>query len=107
MKNINFSFGNDDVTAISCALSVLPSYDFFDSCPSSVIYMPTAVITKLHKHVPLTQRELYIVAVAVDSAYKALRGELSIEEEALSELQPYLFIINKLQPSLSLILDSE
>ena len=37
----------------------------------------------------------------------ALRGEISVKEEAVSELRPYLFTINKLQPSLSAILGSE
>lgn len=65
---------------------------------------------KLNKHEQLNQQELYLIAVSVDSAYKALRGEISVEEEAVSDLRPYLFTINKLQSSLSAILailDSE
>jgi len=107
MKNINLSFSNEDVKAISCALSALPSYDFFDSFPPNLVSMPVNVIMKLNKHENLNQREFYLVAIAVDSAYKALRGEISIEDEALSELRQYLFTINKLQPPLSVLLDSE
>lgn len=100
MKTINLSFGNDDISAISHALSVLPSYDFFDSFPPDLVSMPAGVIMKLNK------QELYLIAISIDSAYKALCGEISIEEEAVSELRPYFFTINKLQPSLSLLLDS-
>ena len=107
MKSVNFSFRNDDISAISRALSVLPLYDFFDSFPPNLVFMPTSIIMKLNKHEQLNQQELYLIAISVDSAYKALRGEISVEEEAVSELRPYLFTINKLQPSLSVILDSE
>ena len=69
--------------------------------------MPASIIMKLNKHEQLNQQELYLIAVSVDSAYNALRGEISVEEEAVSELRPYLFTINKLQPSLSAILGSE
>ena len=107
MKSVNFSFGNDDISAISHAISVLPSYDFFDSFPSNLVSMPASIIMKLNRHEQLNQQELYLIAISVDSAYNALRGEISVEEEAVSELRPYLFTINKLQPSLSVILDPE
>lgn len=107
MKTVNFSFGNNDISAISHALSVLPAYDFFDSFPPDLVSMPASIIMKLNKHEQFSNQELYLIALSVDSAYKALRGEISVEEEAISELRPYLFTINKLQPSLSAILDSE
>lgn len=107
MKSVNFSFGNDDISAISHALSALPAYEAFDSFPPNLVSMPASIIMKLNRHEHLNNQELYLVAVSVDFAYKALRGEISVEEEAISELRPYLFTINKLQPSLSAILDSE
>lgn len=63
MKSINFSLGNDGISAISRALSVLPAYDFFDSFPPNLVSMPASIIMKLN--------------------------------------------INKLQPSLSAVFDSE
>ena len=107
MKSVNFSFGNDDISAISHALSVLPSYGFFDSFPPNLVSMPASIIMKLNKHEQLNQQELYLIAISVDFAYKALRGEIPVGEESVSELRPYLFTINKLQPSLSVILDPE
>ena len=50
MKNIKFSLDDNDIKAISCALSVLPSYDFFDSFPPQLISMPTNIILKLHQN---------------------------------------------------------
>ena len=107
MKNISLSFNSEDVKAISCTLSVLPSYDAFDSFPPDLIYMPANVIRKLTEQEQLDQRELYLIAVSVDFAYKALRGELTIEDEALSKLRMYFFTINKLHPSFSSLLGSE
>ncbi len=107
LKTVNFSFGNDDISAISHALSALPAYDFFDSFPQNLASMPASVIMKLNKHEHLSQQELYLIAISVDSAYKALRGEISVEDEAVSELRPYFFTINKLQSSLCVLLGSE
>ncbi len=107
MKHINFSFDNADVKAISQALSCLPAYDAYDSFPPNLVAMPASVIMKLNCRERLSHQELYLIAIAVDSAHKALRGELIIEDEALRTLRQYFFTINKLQPSLSVLLDPE
>lgn len=107
MKNIKFSLDDNDIKAISCALSVLPSYDFFDSFPPQLISMPTNIILKLHQKQHLDNQSLYLIAIAVDSAYKALRDEITVEQDAVSELRPFLFSINKLFPVFSPLLDDE
>lgn len=107
MKKINLSLNNDDRKAISCALSVLPSYDFFDSFPPQLISLPANIILKLNKHERLNNQETYLIAIAVDSAQKALCDEISVEDDAVSELRQYSFTIKKLASSLSPLLDSE
>ena len=86
----------NDVEAITTALTVLPGYDFFSSDIAE-----SAAGQKLIMKEKLSQRENAFIALAVDSAYKALRNELNLEGEYLLRLQPYLFVYNKLQPVFS------
>lgn len=107
MKNTNFKISDDDLEAISCTLSVLPSYDFLDGVSYELASLSTRIIYKLHSHIFPSQNELHLIAVAIDSAQKALRGELVLDEEALNSLRPHSFTINKLSSSFSALLDSE
>ena len=106
MKNINISFSDSDIKAVSCALSVLPSYSFFDSFPPQLISLPQNIILKLHQKQKLDDQAFYLIAVSVDAAYKAMRDEITVEADAVAELRPHFFSINKLFPLLSPLLDS-
>ncbi len=104
MKIKNYQMSKSDVRAISSALSVLPSYEFFATMPTQMTCLPLVVIEKLEKKCQLKEQDIYIIAIAVDSAYKALRNEISFDESILSELQPHMFTINKLFPVFAEIL---
>lgn len=92
----------NDVEAITTALAVLPGYDFFSSdIAESALAVAASAGQKLIMKEKLSQRENAFIALAVDSAYKALRNELNLEGEYLLRLQPYLFVYNKLQPVFS------
>lgn len=96
-----FTYSND-VEAITTALTVLPGYDFFSSdIAESALAVAASAGQKLIMKEKLSQRENAFIALAVDSAYKALRNELNLEGEYLLRLQPYLFVYNKLQPVFS------
>lgn len=107
MKHLNISLGAGDVEAISCALSVLPDYESYDDFPLSIASLVPGILFKLNDHKSLSGREFRLVAISIDLAYKALRGEISVEQEALSELRPHFFTINKLYPQFSVLLDSD
>lgn len=107
MKNIKVSFDSDDIKAVSCALSVLPAYDFFDFLPPKLIAITQTTIFKLHQRKNLDQQALHLIAIAVDSANKALRGEITVDPDAISELRPYLFTINKLASVFAPVFDEE
>ena len=94
-----YSFTQNDVDAITTALTVLPAYDFFVSDIAEAALAVTASAgRKLIMQEKLTKQEGAIIALAVDSAYKALRNELALDSEELARLRPYLFTYNKLQP---------
>lgn len=96
------NYTQSDVDAISAALAVLPAYDFFATDIAEVALAVTASAgQKLIMQRNLTKQEGAIIALAVDSATKALRGELRLDSEYLARLQPYLFVYNKLQPVFS------
>ena len=106
MKTVKYSLSQGDVEAISAALSILPAYDFAIGQNAEVLFSLCASAgSKLISHKPLTNQEMGIVALAIDSAYKALRDEISIDEESKSEIREYLFTYNKLLPVFSPLLD--
>lgn len=101
----NYSFTKNDVDAITAALTIIPAYDFFASDIAEAALAVTASAgRKLIMQEKLTKREGALIALAVDSAYKALRNELSLGNEELALLRPYLFTYNKLQPIFSSLL---
>lgn len=101
MKN-TYSFSQNDVDAITTALTVLPAYEFFASdIADAALVVAASAGQKLIKKETLTKREGTFIALAVDSAYKALRDELTLGSEELARLRPYLFTYNKLQPIFS------
>lgn len=106
MKNTNYSLTPDDISAIVCAVSVLPSYDFSKTMDefSPVINIASSTMQKLTSQKQLTEQDIYLIAISIDSAYKALRYEINIEPEALSSLKNHLFTINKLFPIFSPVL---
>ncbi len=106
MKNLNVSLSDDEIKAISCALSVLPCYDFFDGLPPQLTLLPAEIIMKLNTHKHPNAKETYLVALAIDSAAKALQGEISIKDDAILELRQHSLSIEKLAPLLSPLLDS-
>lgn len=107
MKHFNFSVGDGDIEAISCALSAMPAYECFNDLSSEYAGLVSSTILKLNGHKHLNQREIYLIALAVDCAYKTFRGEITVDQEAVTELRPYFFTINKLYPQFSVFLDSD
>lgn len=107
MKNINFNLSESDVKALCYALEIMPSYGFIEDDAEADLSFALAASSgqKLLLHQQLSNREACFVALAVDCAFKALRGEMSISEEELSGLRPYMFTINKLQPIFSPLLN--
>ena len=107
MKKINFSIFDNDVLAISTALLALPACDCYETDEDLDIALQLAESagTKLFNHQSPSNQEALCIAIAIDNAYLALRGELGMEEEALASLKPYLFTINKLHPIFSPLLD--
>lgn len=107
MKKIHFNLSSDDVKALCCTLEVMPAYDFLENDIEADLSLTLASSSgrKLILHEQLTNRETCFVALAVDCAFKALRGELSLDEEGLSVLRPYMFTINKLHPVFSPLLN--
>ena len=96
---MNYSFTQNDVDAITTALSVLPAYEFFASDIAEAALAVTASAgRKLIMQEQLTHREGAFVALAIDNACKALRSEVNLDSEYLLRLQPYIFVYNKLQP---------
>lgn len=107
MKNFNFNLSDEDVRAITCALEVMPSYGCYDTEEeANAVYMLSASSgKKLIMHQQLSNRETFYVALAVDNAFKALRGEITVADDAVASLRPYLFTINKLHPVFAPLLD--
>ena len=107
MNNLKYSFSENDVKAITAALEILPSYDFVSENKIDMFSILCASAgSKLIFHNQLTNREMYVVALAIDSAYKALRNELSICPEESNVIRDYMFVYNKLQPIFSPLLDN-
>lgn len=105
MKN-SYALSESDIEAIKVALTVLPSYGFVTPDVADATFAAVAsAATKLIMHEPLLYRESFIIALSVDSAYKALRSELDLDEEKLAELRPYFFTYNKLLPILAPFLE--
>lgn len=100
MKKLNYSFSSDDIKAITCALEVMPSYGFYETeAEANAIYsLSVSSGQKLISRQPLSNRETYCVAFAIDNAFKALRDEITVDEDAVVSLRPYFFTINKLHP---------
>ena len=97
MKPKQYSLSNIDVTAITTALSILPSYELISDEDFQNIYsLCTSAGIKLIEHKPLSEEETDIVLLAVDFADKAVRGEVYIDNDQLDELREYLFTYNKL-----------
>lgn len=107
MKNINFSLGDDDIKAISCALEVMTLYPFYESdLERNAAYMlSVSSVKKLIFHEQLSNRESAFVALAIDNAYKALRDEISATDNIVAALRPYFFTINKLRPAFLPLVD--
>lgn len=107
MKNLKFNLSDNDIEAITCALKVMPSYGFelTEAEANSVYVRCDWIAKKLMIHEPLTSSDTAFIAFAVDNAFKALRGEIIIDDESVISLRPYFFTINKLQPVFSPYLD--
>ena len=107
MNNVRYNLSDSDVKALCYALEIMPSYGFFESKAEADLSVSLAASAgqKLIFHKPLSNRETYFVALAVDCAFKALRDEMSLGEKELAGLRPYMFTINKLQPIFSPLLN--
>ena len=95
MYRLNYSFNNSDIKAITAALSVLTAYDFVtDGEIDMLSSLSASVGSKLFfkQFEQISNRELYVIALAIDSAYKALRNEISIDEESNAELRDYILL---------------
>lgn len=106
MKKLQYSFSENDIKAITAALEILPDYDFASEMSIAVSTLCASAGSKLILHNQLTNRESYVVSLAIDSAYKALRNELSIDPEDLTVIRDYVFVYNKLQPIFSSLIDN-
>lgn len=106
MKHITYSFSDSDIEAITTSLTLLPSYGFISNDISDMAFSLSASVgIKLISHESLSNHEASLIALSIDCAYKALRDEITIDEESVKKLQPYLFTINKLEPIFSSLLD--
>ena len=107
MKNINYHFTEGDIKAITYAMEIIPVYNFMEAKEELDISYALTVSTgpKLILHQQLNDKEICYIALSIDCAYKALRNEMTLEAEALTGLQPYMFIINKLHPIFSPLLE--
>lgn len=107
MKNTNIQISDSDIKAIIATLEALPHYGFFISVASDtpdLIDKLEATGVKLITHAKLDPKNMYLIAIAIDSAYKAIRNEMDITKEGLELIKPYVFTINKFQPLLSPLL---
>ena len=106
MKSKKYALTPGDVKAITAALSILPSYSFASGQNSSVLSMLcTSAGSKLINGKPLNDRELAISALAIDSAYKAISNEMSLDDEYKAEIKEYYLTYNKLLPIFAPFLD--
>lgn len=102
MSNPRFLLSESDVKTILLCLELLPCYNFMASDIADASFMLSASAgQKLIMNEQLSSREAGIVALAVDSAYKALRGEIAVSASTVEKLRPYFFSINKLRPVFS------
>ena len=106
MKNIYYQFSKSDIEAITYAMEIMPAYNFIqtEELADTAYSLSVSSGPKLILHQQLTQREIGFVALVIDCAFKALRDEMDLGEEALAGLQPYMFTINKLHPVFSPLL---
>lgn len=107
MNRNNIHLSKSDVDALCYALEIMSSYDDFETDSEAELVDSFSVSSagKLINHQPLSNREIYHVATAVDYAFMALRGEVTLDDEKLSGLRPYMFTINKLHPVFAPFLD--
>ncbi len=105
MKKTAYELSNSDVDAILAALSAMPSYSFSKEQISLMLPLCLSVGEKLSYHRDLSPQDMSLVALAVDSAYKALRNEMTLDETDKEPLKPFFFVYNKLLPVLSPYLD--
>ena len=107
MKKFNFKLSGEDINAIVCALEVMPSYGCYDveDEANSIYALSASSGKKLIMREQLSTRETFYVALAIDNAFKAIRGEITLADDALDSLRPYLFTINKLHQVFSPLLD--
>lgn len=108
MKN-SYELSKGDIDAITAALAILPAYDFAKyQNPDALFAVCTSAGSKLINHKQLTEQELGVVAISIDSAYKALRNEITLNDEnAKSQIRKFIFTYNKLLPLFSPFLDNE
>lgn len=107
MKKFNFNLSDDDIRAIVAALEIMPSYEFYetDTELNAACALSASSGEKLLLHKQLDNREGAYVALAIDNAFKALRGEISVDDDSVASLRPYFFTINKLHPVFAPLLD--
>ena len=102
MNNPHFSLSESDVKTVLLSLELLPDYGFIAPDTADASFMLSASAgQKLIMNERLNNREAGIVSLAVDSAYKALRGEITVNPSTVEKLRPYFFSINKLRPVFS------
>lgn len=110
MYHLNYSFSASDIKAVTAALSVLTEYDFVTDAEIDMLSsLAMSLIAKLNFSGRLDQmsnRESYVIALAIDSAYRALKNEYELDEESKAELRDYIFTYNKLEPLFSPLLEN-
>jgi hypothetical protein len=108
--HLNYSFSASDIKAVTAALSVLTEYDFVTDAEIDMLSsLAMSLIAKLNFSGRLDQmsnRESYVIALAIDSAYRALKNEYELDEESKAELRDYIFTYNKLEPLFSPLLEN-
>ena len=107
MKKITYSLSDSDVNALLCTLEVMPSYVFYETASekNAAYMLSVSSGQKLIMRQQLSNRELAFVALAIDNAFKALRGEITVTDDVVASLRSYFFTINKLHPIFSPLLD--
>lgn len=102
MKKFHFSFSNEERSAISAAVSVLPEYSIYEQEPQIEQLLPVglSVLNKLanSQNVSLSFFECCFVADSIAAALDAISGKFDISDDGLNQVKGFFFTYKKLMP---------
>lgn len=103
MKNINYSFSDTDIDAITYALSILPSLGLDDNAVQANVNYQLCVSagSKLIKRdTNILPNEFRVILCSLQAVQLINQGGLSVDAETKKECARYLFTVNKLVAAL-------